>query len=381
MRHVSEGQLRAYHDGALTAADCERVETHLRTCERCTAASQRVQARGTRVHALLERTAPDRAPLSTEAAWYRYRARQQVKETAMRQNVFSRRYRPAWIAAGLIAALVLSFSFAPVRALANNLLQLFRVQRIQFVEVNPSQLSSQEALEEAAGKLAGVLKDQMRLDVKGSPRTVDAPTARAEAGYPVRLPAALDGEPEIRLEPGMAAEMEIDLPRIRLLLSEMGYRDVDLPDTLDGATVGIQFETLVSATYGGCESGHDGTWAPGCVEYAQLPAPRVSAPPELDLDRLGQVYLQLLGLSAEEARQYSERVDWTTTLIVPLPQFTDLRYHDVEVDGVEGTLLRPSPASRYAEEYLLTWVKGGIVYALHGSGSTAEALSIAASLE
>jgi len=299
----------------------------------------------------------------------------------MRHNVFSRRYRPAWIAAGLIVAFALSFSFAPVRALANDLLQLFRVQRIQFIEVDPSQLPSQEALEAAAGKLSGILEDQMTLDVEGSPRSVDAATARAEAGFPVRLPAALDAEPEITLEPGLTAEMEIDLPRIRLLLAEMGYRDVDLPDTLDGATVGIQFETLVSATYGGCTSSDDGTWAQGCIEYAQVPAPHVSAPPELDLDRLGQVYLQLLGLSAEEARQYSERVDWTTTLVVPLPQFADLSYQNIDVDGVEGTLLRPSPHSRYAAEYLLTWVKGGIVYALHGSGSTEEALAIVASLQ
>jgi hypothetical protein len=299
----------------------------------------------------------------------------------MRQNVFSRRYRLAWIAAGLIAALLIGFSFAPVRAWAGNLLQLFRVQRIQFVEVNPSQLPSQEALEEAAGKLAGILEDQMTLEVQGSARTVDAATARAEAGFPVRLPAVLEAEPKITLEPGIDAEMEIDLPRIRLLLSEMGYRDVELPDSLDGATVGIQFESLVSATYGVCDTRDNGRWAQDCVEYVQVPAPRVSAPPELDLDRLGQVYLQLLGLTVEEARQYSERVDWMTTLVVPLPQFADLRYQDVEVDGVEGTLLRPSSGSRHAEEYLLTWVKGDVVYALHGRGSTTDALSIAASLE
>jgi hypothetical protein len=175
--------------------------------------------------------------------------------------------------------------------------------------------------------------------------------------------------------------MTIDLPRIRLLLSEMGYHDVDLPDTLDGAAVGIQFESVVSATYGECGSSQDGTWAPGCVEFAQVPAPRVSAPPELDVDRLGQAYLQLLGLSAGEARQFSERVDWTTTLVVPLPQFANLTYQSVPVDGAEGTLLRPSPSSRHAKEYLLTWIKEDTVYALHGAGSTEEALSIAGSLE
>lgn len=381
MRHLKEGQLRAYHDGALATGERERVQAHLSTCARCATAARQIQARGTRVRELLESTAPDHAPLATEVAWVRYRARQENKEAAMRQNVFSRRYRSAWIAAGLIVALAVSFSFAPVRAWANGLLQLFRVQRIQFVEIDASQLASEEALEAAAGKLEGIMQDQMTLEVNGEPHSVDAATARAEAGFPVRFPGALDTQPEITLEPGIKAEMTIDLPRIRALLSEMGYRDIDLPDSLDGTTVGIQFEALVSASYGSCPSGHDGTWAQDCVQFAQVPAPDVSAPPELDLNSLGQAYLQFLGLTAEEARQFSERVDWTTTLVVPLPQFANLDYQNISVDGVEGTLLRPSPGSRYAQEYLLTWVKGDVVYALHGSGSTEDALSIASSLQ
>jgi hypothetical protein len=367
MRHLEEGQLRAYHDGALAAGERERVQAHLSTCARCAAAARQVQARSARVHELLESTAPDRAPLATEAAWYRYRAHQEKREAAMRQNVFSRRYRSAWIAAGLIVALAVSFSFAPVRAWANGLLQLFRVQRIQFVQIDASQLASQEALEAAAEKLQGIMQEQMTLEVNGKPRSVDAATARAEAGFPVRFPGALDAQPEIMLQSGVKAEMV--------------YRDIDLPDSLDGATVGIQFEALVSARYGPCGSGQDGTWAQDCIEYVQVPAPDVSAPPELDLDRLGQAYLQFLGLTAEEARQFSERVDWTTTLVVPLPQFANLDYQNVNVDGVEGTLLRPSPSSRYAKEYLLTWVKGDVVYALHGAGSTEEALAVASSLE
>lgn len=381
MRHLREGQLHAYQDGALAPGERARVQAHLSTCARCAAVARRVQARGTHVHELLESTAPDHAPLATEAAWVRYRAHQEKREAAMRQNVFSRRYRSAWIAAGLIVALAVSFSFAPVRAWANGLLQLFRVQRIQFVEIDASQLASQEALEDAANKLEGIMQDQMTLEVNGEPRTVDPATARAEAGFPVRFPAALDAQPEIVLRPGIKAEMTINLPQVRALLNEMGYRDIDLPDSLDGATVGIQFEALLSATYGPCSSAHDGTWAQGCVEFAQVPAPDVSAPPELDLAPLGEAYLQFLGLTADEARQFSERVDWTTTLVVPLPQFANLDYQDVQVDGVEGTLLRPSPSSRYAKEYLLTWVKGDVVYALHGTGSTEEALSIASSLE
>jgi hypothetical protein len=174
--------------------------------------------------------------------------------------------------------------------------------------------------------------------------------------------------------------MQVDLPRVRALLRELGYDDVDLPDSLDGAEISAAFETVVAAAYGTCES--KGAVSKGaCTEFVQLPAPEVSAPPELDIDQLGQAYLQLLGLSAAEAERLGERLDWTTTLIVPLPESANLRLEDVSVDGVTGTLIRPPNHSRYGQEYLLTWVKAGIVYALHGSGSTGQALSIAGSLQ
>ena len=63
----------------------------------------------------------------------------------------------------------------------------------------------------------------------------------------------------------------------------------------------------------------------GCTEYAQVPAPRASTPPELDLDQLGRAYLQLLGMSAQEAERFSQRVNWATTLVVPLPASANLK--------------------------------------------------------
>jgi hypothetical protein len=86
-------------------------------------------------------------------------------------------------------------------------------------------------------------------------------------------------------------------------------------------------------------------------------------------------------MSAEEAARFSQHVDWTTTLVVPLPPSANLGYRDVPVDGVTGTLIRPPEHSRYAEEYLLAWVKDGVVYALHGTGEVEQALEIANSLQ
>jgi hypothetical protein len=50
------------------------------------------------------------------------------------------------------------------------------------------------------------------------------------------------------------------------------------------------------------------------------------------------------------------------------------------VDGVQGTFIQPSGESR-ADQYLLMWVKDGVVYALTGPGNLRTALSIADSLK
>ena len=381
MKHLEEGQLRAFYDGALDALERERVGQHLTACTRCAQTAAEVQARGARVRTLLDsmEAQPARMPVAPQVARDRlsvYLARK--KEIAMRQNVFSRRYRPAWVAAALILAFAVSFAFAPVRTLAGNLLSLFRVQKIEFVEVDPANLSDEDALEEAMRKFETVMEDQISIEVDGESQVVDEATARSSAGFSVRLPAALEDEPQITLRPGLHAAMQIDLPHVRALLAELGYDDVELPDSLDGAEISIDFETTVAATYGACEP--VGAEAK-CTEFAQMPAPQVSAPSELDVDQLGRAYLQLLGLSAKEAARFSQRVDWTTTLVVPLPSSANLGYRDVSVDGVTGTLVRPPSYSRYAEEYVLTWIKDGVVYALHGTGSTEEALEIAGSLQ
>ena len=64
-----------------------------------------------------------------------------------RRKLFSRRYRPAWVLVALVLALAVAFTFQPVRTLANDLLSLFRVRKIQFVEVNPANVPDDETLE------------------------------------------------------------------------------------------------------------------------------------------------------------------------------------------------------------------------------------------
>jgi hypothetical protein len=110
----------------------------------------------------------------------------------------------------------------------------------------------------------------------------------------------------------------------------------------------------------------------------QVPSPAVSAPPDLDLTQVGEAYLQLFGMGAEEAASFARTVNWTTTFVVPLPRY-GADYEEVQVDGVNGTLIYDYGIAN--EYYTLIWVKDGFIYALNGWGGRSAAMKIAGSIQ
>ena len=387
MKHLSEGKLRAFYDRALSArglsaAERGQVQQHLETCARCAARATLVRERGRRVHTLLAGLEP-RPGAGAVAPQI---ARRQLdtylwerKEQSMARNPFSRRYRPAWAAAALVLLVMLTLTVPPVRTWAGDLLRLFRVQKIEFTPVDPEALPDEETLEAVAPEIQRMFDKDLTITTDGERETVDEATARARAGFSIRLPATEQEEVRYEWTPPVHVAMQVDLPRLRTLFAELGYRDVELPDTLGDRTVEADFQGMLTAAYGACEDERP----PGgeCMAFVQMPSPAISVPDDLDIDQLGRVYLELLGMTDEEAARLSDRIDWTTTLVVPFPNRYDLAYETVRVDGVEATLIHPASEDRWYREYLLTWVKGGIVYAVTGNGDYAGALELADSLE
>src|SRR5258708_6206707 len=84
------------------------------------------------------------------------------------------------------------------------------------------------------------------------------------------------------------------------------------------------------------------------------------------------------GMNSDQAKAFTDTVDWTSTLVVPIPK-NAASYEQVAVDGVTGTLIqRPSDD---APQFLLLWVKDGVIYAIGGLGSNSQqALQIPNSL-
>ena len=103
-------------------------------------------------------------------------------------------------------------------------------------------------------------------------------------------------------------------------------------------------------------------------------------PPDLNIAEIVEVGLQAAGMSAEQARAFCQNVDWTSTLVIPLPRFVN-SYKTVEVDGVEGTLIDlPRLGSTRPAGYTLVWVKNGVIYSLMGFGDSGNAVALAETL-
>jgi hypothetical protein len=380
MRHLTEGELQAFFDGALSVPERAQIEQHLKSCSRCAEQAALVQRRRDHVRGLLSKLErqPGIDPIVPGMAKRRFDVLQRErKERRMARNPFSRRYRPAWAAGALVLLIALTLTIPPARTLAGDLLQLFRVQRIEFTSVSTDALPDEETLEALAPEIERMFEDTLTITSEGEPQEVSETAVDGLARFPVRLPDT-DAEGSFEWTPPVHITVQVDLPRWQALFAELGYQDVALPKALDGKTVEAELQGMVSVAYGGC--GDSSPTEEDCITFVQMASPSATVPDGLDIDQLGRIYLELLGMPADEAERLSKQIDWTTTLVLPFPHHVNLTYETVHVDGVEGTLIHSESGYRPAPEYLLAWVKGGVVYAVTGTGDHTEALELTESL-
>jgi hypothetical protein len=383
--HVSEGTLRALLDGELSKPEETRVRDHLKMCDRCRGT---VEELTTRAESVRDRMAfLDSSEKATSVQIVRQRLQERIdqKETSMLGRLFQRKYRLAWATALVAIVLGISMLFPQVRVLAGRLLALFRVEQIQTVEVGLTLEMLPDYMESYFSSFVILLGDQIDIEDLVEPRELqDADEASELAGFTVRLPVETEGEPHIFYLAARTIQYELDRDLLQSLLNEMSRSDIVIPESVDGEQVTIHFPDTVMAMYGDCglddgENQSQTAWEEPCMALIQARSPTVDVPPELDIKRLGEIFLQVLGMSAEEASQFSEKVDWLTTLVLPIP--ADAQYEEIaSVDGVPGVLVK-DPLGEDMARYTLLWIKSGILYGLMGIDDPDHALTVADSLE
>jgi hypothetical protein len=385
-KHLTDGELRAALDGELEAGKLH----HIQTCPACQARQQQLQAKHLEAGRLLAFLAPqEQAGPSPQKAWGRFtRQIMQQKEISMTKRWFSIPLVRFGSVALVLLALILAFP--STRALAGELLNLFRVQQVQVVPVDFTGLEQLTGDGMLGNRFTELISSSVNMEQEpGEPvQAASAEEASQLAGFNVRIPAGMTPS-QINVTSAAAFSMTLDRDKAQALLDEAGRSDLVLPASVDGADISVDIPASVSVAFGTCprpgsevsgntEQSTTERRYPDCVILAQIPSPNVNAPANLDIEALARIGLEFTGMSPEEAAELTSTVDWTSTLLVPIPRNAAV-HEQVSVDGVTGTLIqRPSGEG---PQFALLWVKDGIIYAISGLGTNSEqALEMANSL-
>ncbi len=383
--HLTDGQLRAALDGELSPGPLE----HLNTCASCRTRLEQIRAQirpAAENLSFLAASLPQAAPDPRSALNAFYQRNRIQKENSM----FKRMFASPIVRLGLAVVLILAvaLSIPATRALADQLLSLFRIQQVVVLPVDYTgiqQLTGNEAL---GKQISTLISSSISMDQKpGSPvDAADAAQASQLTGFTVRLPAGMTPS-RISVENAFNFTFKIDRAKAQALLNEAGRPDLVLPETIDGADVSVNVPSSATAAYGTCPDpnqeqtlggGSSGRRYADCVLLVEIPSPTVSAPAGVDIAKLAQIGLEFTGMTSDQAATFTQSVDWTSSLVIPIPR-NAATYQQVTVDGVSGTLIQ-RPADD-APQYALLWVKNGILYAISSLGANSQqAIQMANSL-
>ncbi len=392
MKCLTDQALRALIDQEATKFEAEDAAQHLKQCPNCHARMECMSCESNEAGKVLASLAPQKI-IEPPQAFERFQARlaSEADVSARRgflRGFFSVHPLPAWGALTTTALIVVLVTFAPARSWTQRVLSMLRVEKVAVVplDLRFDSNSDTQAL------IRKVISDEVTVTLSaGKPQFVaDASQATQMAGFPVRTFTDMKEVPKIGVVGEQSYIMKLDQSRLQAIVDSIGKSDLQVPGSVSGQVIAVHVPKSVFLRYGNCPDRHNRSKSEaenenvpsagaGCVMFAEVPSPIVSVPPELNVEQLLQIALQAGGMSPEEARAFCAKVDWKTTLVVPIPRRAS-SYAEEHVDGVTGNLIMGKGLRGQPPEYTLIWIKNGIIYSIHGSGGADQARALTKAL-
>lgn len=390
------GLLRAYLDRELPVRQADEVGRHLADCADCRGMLAELEKTASLVKSRLDALAPVEASRPAEPAV----ALARLRRKAERRPSWTSRLRaglgdlagglaPARLAAAAAAvALVGALSFQPVRLAAQDFLNVFRVQQVTAVRVDPAVLPSLPTPEDL-----GTITMTSKPDFKATTLEDAGKQAGLKPRTIGRLPAGFASQPIVMASQPVEGSFTYDLQKVEAYYQKRGIAGKP-PAELGGLTIKGSAPSVVMLLYGdqraldemkklaasaeagqppsGEKSAASSAQSLRFLTLAQVRSPRVEVAGNVDVKKLRDDMLASGAFPPELAAQLAAIQDWQNTLPVPVLEGTS---KDVTVDGVHGVLV-----SNDNGEQALIWQKDGVVYGLFGSVAEADVLAAASSL-
>jgi hypothetical protein len=288
------------------------------------------------------------------------------------------RWRAAVAGALAVAALAVLFTLPAVRVTAQQVLDLFRVRDFAVVPIDEARVEQLKARRFDPQSLLG--GNVEKLQDPGPPRaftSIDAatPAAGFTPARPTDMPRRLQLD-SVFVSGESRERVTVDTRPLRELMDAFEIRDLSVPAGLDGQHVTIHVPPVVVQSYRNDRQAR--------VRLLQSSSPELSMPAGVDLPRLGEIGLRLLGLQPGEANRLAHAIDWRSTLLVPVAS-SATTFQQVTVHGAKGVYLETSGAhapggADSSPASVLLWSRDERVFALIGNVDQAALVTMAESV-
>ncbi|HEY2375484.1 MAG TPA: hypothetical protein VGH98_05870 [Gemmatimonadaceae bacterium] len=218
----------------------------------------------------------------------------------------------------------------------------------------------------------------------------DVVEASRVAGFRVRTLHGRSDAAKLLVTGAHRVETRVRGDQLRTLLAEAGFPRTSLPSSLDNAPISLMTPRSVRAEFGNCpapvantiQAQIQGPPPPStdngnCIVLTETPLAAITVPPALDTAAVMTVALELSGMSPNQSRDFRRLFGWPAAVTIAPPRFMR-SYVLTSVGGAPAMLM--ITGGRRGPTYVLAWLSDGIVFTITGYGSSADAASLAASV-
>ncbi|PWK07854.1 anti-sigma factor family protein [Tumebacillus permanentifrigoris] len=339
-----QSRIQAYLDGELPREERKGLSLHLDVCSACRSALHSLKRIDDWTESALREafSPPTQAPLveiDVDAAWTLFETRLAARTLSAPAPIPSKgrwthmaKNTKKWlVGTGAAVVLVGSLAIPAVQAAADEVLSLFRAQKIQTIQVTKQDLNQmQEWISSgAAGEMS--LQGLGKIWSTDDSHTVQTFNSAAEAqaaGYTPAVPTGFQLN-TLTVRPEHTLHFQLNVERANALLKQLGSKST-LDKNLDNQDFSVHFpQTLITTLTATKDSNQHYT-------YTTFASPALQVPRGVDVNQLRETILQLPMLPENIRKQLASIEDWQHTVPVPTLAGSGQNLTQTTVNGGDG---------------------------------------------
>jgi hypothetical protein len=263
----------------------------------------------------------------------------------------------AWVAAANAVGVVLILLLIPAtRTAAQRLWDVFFAERVEFVRLDLDKLP--RSLTEQHIRIVGANKE-----VNGIQE------AASYVGFTPRLPDGslappAGGDPRFQVAGAISLEWQVKAFELEAAARHARLFDVHFPQAWDGARIAVHSSPMVIVDYLN-------------FQLIQVMPLAITTPPDFPLGDLFERILRIGGMTQDEARTYSARMNEAPFAMFAVAPDEQVRLREVRLRAGTGTLAHDLDEHGNLQRTTLVWSTPDRVYAISAALSDDEVIGIA----